>query len=83
MITRHDSLDEALSAVETRGRGGASTIVLNRQWWMELSGKEQDAYRLRAERAGVALRADASLSSHYVEVRGHDDGPSLSTEQPL
>ena len=66
-----------------RAISGATTIVLNRQWWTELSGTEQEAYRIRAERAGVELRADVSLSSHYVEVRGHEDGPSLSTEQPL
>ena len=83
MISRHDDLEQALSALETGALRGATTIILNREWWAGLTGKEQDAYRLRAEQTGVDLRADSALSSHYVEVRGSEDGSSLSTEQPL
>jgi hypothetical protein len=56
---------------------------VNLQWWTALSVAEQEAYRLRADRAKVALVADDTLSSHYVEVRGVDEGPPLSTERPV
>jgi hypothetical protein len=83
MITRHDSLEQALGAIEAHTVAGATTIVLSRGWWTGLPSREQDAYRTRAERVNVELLADDALSSHYVEVRGREDGPSLSSEQPL
>jgi hypothetical protein len=57
--------------------------VVNLQWWTGLSIAEQEGYRLRADRAQIALVADDALSSHYVEVRGVDEGPPLSTERPV
>ena len=83
MITRHDNLEQALGAVEADRQGQASTIVVNLRWWAALSSAEQEGYRLRADRAGVELVADDELSIHYVEVRGADDGPPLSTERPV
>lgn len=83
MITRCDSLEEALGEIETERLSGASTIVVNLQWWTGLSTAEQEAYRLRADRAKIALVADDELSSHYVEVRSVDEGPPLSTERPV
>lgn len=83
MITRRDSLAEALVEIEAERLGGASTIVVNLQWWTGLSVAEQEAYRLRADRARIALVADDALSSHYVEVRGPDEGPPGSTERPV
>lgn len=83
MITRRDSLDQALDEIQAHELSGATTIVLSRRMWAGLSTKEQDAYRARADRAGVELRADDALTGHYVEVRGREDGPSLSTEQPV
>lgn len=82
MITRRDTLEQALRELETRVLSGASTVVVSRGWWDTLSAHEQDAYRARAERAGVALRADDTISSHFVEVRGGEQGPPLSTEHP-
>jgi hypothetical protein len=81
VITRHDSLEKALGEIEAERLGGATTIVVNLQWWTGLSIAEQEAYRLRADRAQVALIADDELSSHYVEVRGTDEGPPLSSER--
>lgn len=83
MIARRDTLEQALEEVETGVLTGASSIVVSHNWWNHLSTGEQDAYRSRAERAGVELRADASMSSHFVEVRGGDEGSPLSTERPM
>jgi hypothetical protein len=83
MIARRDTLEQALGDVETQALSGASTVVVSRDWWDSLSAHEQDAYRGRAERAGVELRADDAISSHFVEVRsGGEQSPPLSTEHP-
>ncbi len=83
MVLRRDTLDEALGEIEADRLSGAMTIVVNLQWWTNLSVAEQEAYRLRADRAQIELVADDALSSHYVEVRGVDEGPPLSTERPV
>lgn len=83
MITRRNSLEEALREIEADRLTGVSTIVVNLQWWSGLSVAEQEAYRLRADRARIELVADDALSSHYVEIRSADDGPPLSTERPI
>jgi hypothetical protein len=82
MITRRDTLSQALEELETQALTDVSTIVVNRQWWEALSPREQDAYHGRAERVRVELRADDAISSHYVELRGGDPGSSLETEHP-
>jgi hypothetical protein len=81
LIERRDNLEEALGEIEADRLNGASTIVVNLRWWSGLSIAEQEDYRLRADRARVELVADDALSSHYVEVRGADEGPPLSTER--
>jgi hypothetical protein len=83
MIVRRDSLPDALSQVEAKTLSGAATIVVNRPWWDGLSAREQSVYRSRAAQAGIELRVDEAISSHYVEVRGDDEGPPLSTESPM
>jgi hypothetical protein len=83
MIVRRDSLPDALSQVEAKILSGAAIIVVSRPWWDGLSAREQSAYRSRAAQAGVELRVDEAISSHYVEVRGDDEGPPLSTESPM
>ena len=83
MIARRDTLEQALGEVESRALSGVSTVVVSRPWWDALSTNEQSGYRRRAERAGVELRVDARISSHFVEVRGGDEGPPLLTESPM
>ena len=83
MIVRHDNLGAALGEIEAERLVGASTIVVNLEWWMGLPVAQQEAYRVRADRARIGLAADARISSHYVEVRDTDDGPALSTERPV
>jgi hypothetical protein len=83
MIVRRDSLGQALGEVEARTLTGVSAIVVSRGWWDSLSPHEQDGYRSRAERADVELRVDAAISSHFVEIRGGEEGPPLSTESPM
>ena len=83
MIARCDSLEQALGDIEADKLPGASTVVVNLLWWTGLSTAEQEAYRLRADRSRVELIADDAISSHYVEVRGSDDGPPLSSEHPV
>jgi hypothetical protein len=83
MIVRRDTLEQALGEVEAGSLAPVKTIVVNRGWWDGLSTGERDAYRRRAERTAIELRVDASISSHFVEVRGGEEGPPLSTEQPM
>ena len=83
MITRRDNLDSALGEIEAERLAGASTIVVNLEWWSGLSAAQQEAYKLRADRIRVGLVADARLSSHYVEIRGLDEGPPVSSERPV
>ena len=83
MIVRHDNLEAALGEVEAERLVGATTIVVNLTWWTGLPVPQQEAYRMRADRAGIALSADGRLSSHYVEVRDVDEGPPMSTERPV
>ena len=83
MITRRDTLEQALGEVEAKSLSGVSTIVVNGRWWNALSIREREGYRTRAERTAVELRADDRLSSHYVELRGGEEGPPLSTEHPM
>jgi hypothetical protein len=83
MIARRDTLEQALGEVEMHVLSGASTVVVSRGWWDSLSAHERDVYRGRAERAGIELRADDALSSHFVEVRSEgEQSPPLSTEHP-
>jgi uncharacterized protein (DUF934 family) len=82
MIARRDTLAQALTDIEAGGLGAASTVIVSLGWWDSISAREQDRYRERAERAGVQLHADDAMSAHFVEVRGGDIEPSLSTEHP-
>jgi hypothetical protein len=83
MIARRDSLGQALQEVEARALTGASTIVVSRDWWDSLSVTEQVAYRSRAQRVEIELRVDQDISRHFVEVRGGEEGPPLSTERGM
>jgi hypothetical protein len=83
VIIRRDTLEQALGEVESGTLSGASSIVVSRNWWEHLSTGEQDAYRRRAARATIELRADETMSSHFVEVRSGDESPPLSTERPM
>jgi hypothetical protein len=83
MIARRDTLEQALGEVETNALRGISTIVVSRSWWDALSVNEREAYRHRAERATVELRADDTISRHFVELRGGDEEPPLLSERPM
>ena len=83
MITRRDNLEAALGEIEAGRLVGSSTIVVNLEWWSGLSSAQQEAYKLRADRIRIGLVADAGLSSHYVEIRGLDEGPPMSSERPV
>ena len=83
MIVRRDNLEAALGEIEAERLVGASTIVVNLHWWRGLPVAQQEAYRVRVDRAGLTLAADERLSRHYVEVRGRDEGPDLTTERPV
>jgi hypothetical protein len=83
LITRRDNLESALGEIEAQQLAGATTIVVNLEWWSGLSAAQQEAYKLRADRARIGLVADAGISSHYVEIRGVDEGPPLTSERPV
>jgi hypothetical protein len=82
MITRHRSLSRALDQVEAGALTGVSTVVVSRRWWSQLSVRERSTYRLRARQAGIELRTDSAMSTHYVEAQGSDIRP-LSTERAV
>lgn len=82
-IIRRDSLESALRDVENGALRGTSTIVFGRGWWQDVPKAEQNAFRKRARQAGVSLRSDSLMKSHYVEIRGlARTSIGLSTEQP-
>jgi hypothetical protein len=83
LITRRDNLEAALGEIEAERLVGATTIVVNLEWWSGLPAAQQEAYKLRADRARIGLVADARLSSHYVEIRGLDEGPPMTSERPV
>ena len=82
MISRRDSLHQALEELEAGGLAGMTTLVFSRRWWKGLPLGERTGYRERAKQLGVSLRTDENLVGHYVEVRGEEAGPSLSSELP-
>jgi CheY-like chemotaxis protein len=82
-IVRRDSLDAALTEVESGALADTSSIVFGRGWWQELPKAQQSAFRRRAKQARVSLRSDSLMNNHFVEIRGtlrSDVG--LSSEQP-
>ncbi len=81
MITRRESLTQALDDLEAGTLAGVSTLVVSRQWWDSLSMRERSSFRKRAGKVGVNLWADAVMSAHFVEARDNDAGPPLSTER--
>jgi hypothetical protein len=83
MIIRRTSLSQALEELEAGTLSGISTLIVSRRWWDTLSLAEHSTFRTRAGRAGVELRVDSAMSGHFVEARGGDSGPPLSTERRL
>jgi hypothetical protein len=83
MIVRRNTLSEAFDELQTGALKGASSVVVSRSWWEALSAAEQNTYRSRAERTGITLRVDDQMTSHFVEVRGGEIDPPLSTEHPI
>jgi len=83
LIARRDTLSQALDELEAGALAGASIIVVSRDAWDALSAHEREAYLTRAERIGIELSADEAMSSHFVELRGGDDAPPLSTEHHM
>lgn len=81
MIKRRTTLEEALDEIESGILGGVTAIVVNLDWWQELSHKSQGDYRQRCSRSGLDLRADSALSRHFVELASDPGEPPLSTEQ--
>jgi hypothetical protein len=81
MITRRESLSQALDELEAGSLAGVSTVIVSQRWWDALGLVERNTYRKRAGRAGVELRADSAMSTHFVELRGGEEGPPLSTER--
>ena len=83
MIVRRNTLEQALEELHTGALKGASIIVVSRSWWETLSASERDTYRIKAERVDAQLRADDTMTSHFVEIRSRDAEPPLSTEHPV
>ena len=82
-MSRRDSLDAALTEMETGGAHKTATIVFGRAWWDEQSEVVRKGFRSRARKAGVNLRSDSMLTNHFVELRGGQrDAVGLSTERP-
>ena len=80
-VSRRDSLEVALTDIEAGKLREPTAIVFGRPWWEELTPAERSQYLRRAKRAGVALKSDSMLGTHFVEVRGSPMGTPLSTER--
>ena len=83
MIIRRTSLSQALEELESGTLAGVSTLIVSRLWWDGLSLGERTTFRTRANQARVELRADSAMSGHFVEARGGESGPPLSTERRI
>lgn len=83
MIKRRTTLDEALKQIESGDLAGVTAIVVNLEWWQLLSSGAQSAFRKRCARQRVDLRADESLSRHFVELATNPREPPLSTEHRI
>jgi hypothetical protein len=83
MIIRRTSLSQALEELEAGTLAGVSALIVSRRWWDDLSLQERNTFRTRAGQAGVELHADDAMSGHFVEGRGGDSGPPLSTERRI
>jgi hypothetical protein len=83
MIIRRTSLSQALAELESGRLAGVSTLIVSQRWWDALSVKERNTFRTRAGEAGVELRVDSAMSGHFIEARGGESGPPLSTEHPM
>lgn len=80
-MMRRDTLDAALSDIESGKLSDALSIVFGRAWWEQLGSAQRTSFSKRAKRAGVALSSDSVLGDHFVEVRGSPGGRTLSTER--
>jgi hypothetical protein len=83
MIIRRTSLSQAFEELESGTLAGVSAVIVSRRWWDTLSLAERSTFRNRAGQIGVELRADSAMSGHYVEARGGESGPPLSTERRI
>jgi hypothetical protein len=83
MIIRRTSLSQAFEELESGTLAGVSILVVSRRWWDGLSQQERNTFQTRAGGAGVELRADSAMSGHFVEARGGESGPPLSTERQM
>ncbi len=81
MIQRRTTLEEALHEIETGVLSGVTAIVVNRDWWQQLSERSQSNYRRRCVERDLQLRADSIISRHFVELASGPREPPLSTEQ--
>lgn len=80
MIKRRTTLEEALGEIESGVLTGVTAIVVNREWWQLLPSGTQSDFRRRCTQCRVELRADKSLSRHFVELASDLREPPLSTE---
>ena len=83
MIKRRTTLEDALGEIESGSLIGVRTIVVNQEWWQQLTTTVQSGYRKRCTRTGVDLRADESLSRHFVELATDTREAPLSTERRI
>ena len=67
--SRRNTLSSAFAEIESGAVRGTSAIVVGRSWWTALSASERNAYRRRAKRSAVTLRADSMMSPSFVELR--------------
>jgi len=83
MIKRRTTLEDALEEIESGVLLGVTAIVVNQEWWQQLTRTVQGGYRKRCTRSGVDLRADDALSRHFVELATDQAQAPLSTERRI
>jgi hypothetical protein len=81
MIKRRTTLEEALGEIESGVLTGVTAIVVNQEWWQQLTSTAQGEFRRRCTRSSVDLRADDALSRHFVELASDSREAPLSTER--
>jgi hypothetical protein len=80
MIRRYPALEDALRDIQSGKVTGITAVIVNQEWWQQQDTGVQTEYRRRCARAGVELRADNTLSRHFVELIGDAGEPPLETE---
>jgi CheY-like chemotaxis protein len=75
---RRDSLNTALTEIESGADRETRSIIVGRVWWTQLPSGDKASYKKRAKKTGTRLLSNPRLTDYVVEVRAPrraSDGP--------